>query len=130
MAPNEKLKNRAQCEAAKCIFSLPKRRAEAVKLMQQVYEIEPSGQYVYQYTWMLANSRKFEECCQVAEKYLADKDYKKPFAIPIFADNYLPALLRLKRFEDAKKINAEIVKVNPKYDHSKRIEAAEKEAWK
>lgn len=128
MAPNDKLKARAQFEAARCIFSLPKRRTEAVNLMQQTYEMEPSGQYTYQYTWMLVNSGKYEECCQIAEKFLADNNYKKTFAISVFTDNYLPALLKLKRFEDAKKINAEIVKVNPKYDRSQRIEAAEKKA--
>ena len=131
MAPDEKLKARAMRDAAQCIFPLPKRRDEALSLIKQVYELEPTnGQYVYNYTWMLANSAKYDECCAVAEKFLADKNYKKSFAVAVFTDNYLAALLRLKRFEDAKKINAEIVKIDPKQDRSKRIEAAEKAAGK
>lgn len=129
LATDDKLKSRALHEAANCIFRLPKRQAEGVALIKQAYELQPeNGQYVYTYTWMLSNSGKSEECCQIAEKFLADKNYKKPFAQSVITDNYIAALLRLKRFDDAKKINAELVKDFPKYDKSITIDAAEKNA--
>ena len=129
LAPDSKLKARALQEAANCIFRLPKRQAEGVALIKQAYELQPeNGQCIYTYTWMLAQSGKSEECCLIAEKFLADKNYKKPFAVNVITDNYIPVLLRLKRFDDAKKINAELIKSFPKYDKSKNIDAAEKHA--
>lgn len=129
LAPNDRLKSRALYEAANCIFRLPKRQAEGIALIKQAYELQPeNGQYVYSYTWMLSNSRKSEECCQVAEKFLADKNYEKQRAAGVISDNYIPALLRLKRFDDAKKINAELIKNFPNYDKSSAIDAAEKKA--
>ena len=129
LAPDDKLKSRALHEAANCIFRLPKRQGEGVVLVKQAYELQPeNGQYIYTYTWMLSNSGKSEECCQVAEKFLSDKNYKKTFAVNVITDNYIPVLLRLKRFDDAKKINAELVKAFSKYDKSQTIDAAEKKA--
>lgn len=129
IAPNLKAKAAAFNGAANSIFSLPNRQEEGVTLMKQAYELQPeNGQYVYTYTWMLANSGKAEECCQVAEKFLAGNDYRKPFAANVITDNYIAVLLRLKRFDDAKKINAELLKFFPQYDKSEMIVAAEKKA--
>lgn len=129
LAQNDGQKCRALKEHAMTHFS--QNRKEAVELMQQAYVLEPeNGEINYLLTWLMNQAGMHKEGCKVAEKFLKDGNYKKQYATSIISDNYISALLQLKRFEDAKKINAELVKVYPQWDKTDRIKKAEAAASK
>jgi len=129
LAQNDGQKCRALKEQAMTHFS--QNLKEAVKLMQQAYVLKPeNGEINYLLTWLMNQAGMYKEGCKVAEKFLKDGNYKKQYATSIISDNYIGALLQLKRFEDAKKINAELVKINPNLDKTDRIKKAEAAASK
>ena len=129
LAQNDGQKCRALREQAMTHFSQnPK---EAVELMRQAYALEPeNGDVTYCLTWLMNQAGMHKEGCKVAEEFLKDGNYEKQYATSIISDNYIGALLELKRFEDAKKINAELVKVYPQWDKTDRIKRAEAAASK
>lgn len=123
--------NKQKCRAleAEAQMHFVKSPKESVEIMKQAYAIDPTdGSIAYYLSWMMNEVRMYSESCQVAEEYLKDGNYRKAYAKDMISDNYIRALIAIKRFDDAKKINEELVKINPQLDRSKRITEAEEAA--
>ena len=127
LAGDNKQKIRAlEAEAQIHFVKSPK---ESVEIMKQAYAIDPAdGSIAYYLAWMMCEVRMDSESCQIAEEYLKDGNYKKSYATDMISDNYIRALIVLKRFDDARKINEELVKIKPQSDRRESIKKAEEAA--